>query len=460
MNQAKQLGQEKIGKLLLKFSIPAIVGMLVNAMYNVVDRIFVGKGVGDLALAGITVEFPISLVIMAFTMLIGLGASTLISIRLGQGKEEEAQNIMGNAIVMMLILSVFITAAGLFFLKPLIAAMGGKDPEVMPYALDYGGIILAGTVFFMFGMGANHFIRAEGNPKVAMLTMLIGAVTNIILDAVFIFVFGWGIKGAAIATVIAKAVSAIWILHYFLSGRGQLKLVPAKIRLQGRLILSIISIGAAPFAMQLAASLLNIVLNNSLSAYGGQLALAAMGIVSSISTLLLMPIFGINQGLQPVIGYNYGARQYSRVKEALLKGMAGATFISLLGFALINLFPSQLVGLFSKESADLVDLGSKALQTYLLALPIIGAQVVGTSYFQAVGKPKHAAFLSLSRQVLILIPAILILPRFFGLNGIYYAGPMADICAALLTGTLVALEMRKLGQSAPLTDLQTATAER
>ncbi|MGI6364789.1 MAG: MATE family efflux transporter [Bacillota bacterium] len=460
MNQSKQLGQEKIGKLLLKFSIPAIVGMVVNALYNVVDRIFVGNGVGDLALAGITVQFPISLVIMAFTMLIGLGASTLISIRLGQGKEEEAKNIMGNAVVMMLILSILITVVGLIFLKPLIAVMGGKDPEVMPYALEYSGIILAGTVFFMFGMGANHFIRAEGNPKFAMLTMLIGALTNILLDALFIYGFGWGIKGAAIATVIAKAVSALWILRYFLSGRGHLKLVFSKIRVHGRLMLSIISIGAAPFAMQLAASLLNVILNNSLNAYGGQLALAAMGIVSSISTLLLMPIFGINQGLQPIIGYNYGAGQYSRVKEALFKGMAGATFISLLGFALINLFPNQLVGLFNKESVDLVDLGSRALRIYLLALPIIGAQVVGTSYFQAVGKPKHAAFLSLSRQVLILIPAILILPRFFGLNGIYYAGPVADTCSALLTGTLVALEMRKLRGPAPLSDLQAAAAGR
>lgn len=455
MEQTKQLGAEKIGTLILKFSIPAIIGMLVNALYNVVDRIFVGRGVGDLALAGITVQFPTTLIIMAFTMLIGIGASTMISIRLGQKKEQEAQGVMGNALVLMLFASAFISTLGLIFLKPLMAALGASA-EVMPFALDYSSIILAGTVVFMLGMGANNFIRAEGNPRIAMLTMLIGAITNIILDPLFIFVFGWGIRGAAIATVIAKTVSAIWVLHYFLSGRGHLKLVLTKIRLQRAYVLGIVTLGAAPFAMQLAASLLNVVLNNSLKFYGGDLALSGMGIVSSIATLLLMPLFGLNQGLQPIIGYNYGARNFSRVKEALLKGMAGATFISMAGFLIINIFPTQLVSLFNK-SPNLIALGSKALQTFLLALPIIGAQVIGASYFQAIGKPKQAALLSLSRQVLILIPALLILPRFFGLNGIFYAGPTADICSALLTGTWVILELRKLGsQSDPLSELALA----
>jgi len=461
MKQTKQLGEEKILNLILKFSIPAIVGMLVNALYNVVDRIFVGKGVGDLALAGITVEFPISLVIMAFTMLIGLGASTLISIRLGQHKDQEAEQIMGNALILMLIVSALITIFGLSFLRPLLTAMGASA-DVMPYALDYGGIILAGTVFFMFGMGANNFIRAEGNPRVAMLTMLIGAITNIILDPIFIYGFGWGIKGAAIATVIAKAVSAVWVMHYFLSGRGHLKLSLSRVSLNRTYVIGILTLGAAPFAMQMAASLLNVILNNSLYTYGGDLALAGMGIVSSISTLLLMPLFGLNQGLQPIIGYNYGANNYDRVKEALLKGMAAATIISVTGFLVINIFPSQLVRLFTNEGAELVNLGTKALKTFLMALPIIGAQVIGASYFQAIGKPKHAAFLSLSRQILLLIPAILLLPRFLGLEGIFYAGPVADMGSALLTGTWVFLELRKLGAhpSSSPGELQPAMAKR
>lgn len=446
MQQSKQLGELKISKLIWKFSVPAIVGMLVNALYNVVDRIFVGNGVGSLALAGITVEYPLSLIVMAFTMLIGLGASTLISIRLGEGKAEQAEKIMGAAMALMLITGVVITIAGLIFLKPLVQAMGAS-PEVMPYALEYGGIILAGTIFFMYGMGANHFIRAEGNPRMAMLTMLIGAITNIILDPLFIYVFKWGIKGAAIATVIAKAVSALWIFYHFLSGRGQLRLNIAKIQLKWRTIWAIVSIGAGPFAMQMAAGLLNVVLNNSLQEYGGDIALSAMGIVASISTLLFMPLFGLNQGLQPIVGYNYGAGNMQRVRQTLLRGLLTATVISVIGFITINVFPAQLVGAFNKGDSELIALGSHALRTFLFALPVAGAQVIGSAYFQAIGKPVRAALLSLSRQVLLLIPAILIIPRFLGLEGIFYAGPVADSGSALITGIMVAIELKKLGRA-------------
>lgn len=452
MEQTKQLGEASITKLLLKFSIPATVGMLVNALYNVVDRIFVGNGVGRLALSAITVEFPLTLVIMAFNMLIGIGASTLISIRLGEKKETEAREIMGNAFVLLLIVGAFVTVTGLVFLEPLLKLLGASQ-EVMPYAKDYGGIIIAGTLFFTIGMGMNNMIRAEGNPKMAMATMLIGAVTNIILDPIFIYVFGWGIKGAAIATIIAKAISAAWVLRYFLTGQGHLRLDIKKIKMKSAHILSILTLGIAPFSIQLAASLLNVILNKSLFYYGGDLALAAMGIVSGITSLMLMPIFGITQGLQPIIGYNYGARNFTRVKEALQKGMLAATAISVLGFIIITLFPAQLVTLFNKEDADLVELGAKALQTFLMALPIIGAQIVGANYFQAVGKPKHAALLSLSRQVLILIPAILILPRFWGLNGIFYAGPLSDLLSTFITGFFVIRELKKNAAQESLTEL-------
>lgn len=452
MQQTKQLGETSITKLLLKFSIPATVGMLVNALYNVVDRIFVGNGVGRLALSAITVEFPLTLMVMAFNMLIGIGASTLISIRLGQKKEKEAREIMGNAFVLFLIVGALVTVAGLFFLEPLLKLLGAS-PEVMPYAKDYGGIIIAGTLFFTIGMGMNNMIRAEGNPKMAMATMLIGAVANIILDPIFIFVFGWGIKGAAIATIIAKAISAVWVLRYFLTGTGHLRLDIKHIQMKSAHVLSILTLGIAPFSIQMAASLLNVILNKSLFHYGGDLALAAMGIVGSVTSLMLMPVFGITQGLQPIIGYNYGARNFSRVKEALQKGMLAATVITVLGFIIITLFPAQLVTLFNKEDADLVALGSRALQTFLMALPIIGAQIVGANYFQAVGKPKHAALLSLSRQVLILIPAILILPRFWGLNGIFYAGPLSDLLSTFITGFFVIRELKKNAARESLTEL-------
>jgi len=452
VKQSQQLGQENITKLIIRFSLPAIIGMMVNALYNVVDRIFVGNGVGSLAIAGITVVFPLMLVMLASTMLIGIGASTLISIRLGQQKEQEAQTIMGNAVVLMILLSSVITIAGLIFIEPIMTALGASE-LVLPYATGYGRIILLGTPFLMIGLGMNNFIRAEGNPRIAMLTMIIGALTNIALDALFIFGFGWGIEGAAIATVISKGVSATWVLYYFLSGNSALKLVFRNIKLEWNVVISILALGAAPFSMQLAASVLSMVLNKSLNSFGGDLALSGMGVVSSIATLFLMPIFGINQGLQPIIGYNYGAKKFDRVKDALTKGMIVATTFSVFGYIIISLFPSQLVSLFNRADAELINFGARALRIYMFCMPVIGFQAVGAIYFQAVGKPKHAAFLSLSRQVLILIPLIIILPRFFGLDGIFYAGPIADLSSATLTGCWVFFELRKLGSQKTMPDL-------
>ncbi len=442
MEQTKQLGQTKITKLLLKFSIPATVGMLVNALYNVVDRIFVGNGVGRLALSAITAEFPMTLVVMAFNMLIGIGASTLISIRLGEGKKEEAQEILGNAFVLFLIIGALVTVLGLVFLEPILELLGAS-PDVMPYAKEYAGILTAGTLAFTFGMGMNNMIRAEGNPKMAMATMLIGAVTNIILDPIFIYVFKWGIKGAAIATIISKIISAIWVLRYFLTGSGHLRLDIRKIKMKTAHIMSILSLGVAPFIMQLTASMLNLILNNSLMFYGGDLAMAAMGIVSGITNLMLMPLFGISQGLQPIVGYNYGARNFSRVKEALQKGMLLATAISIIGFLVIMLFPSQLVALFGKNDAPLIAMGAEGLQRFLFTLPILGALVVGSNYFQAIGKPKRALFLSLTRQLLFFIPSIIILPKFWGLKGIFYSGPVSDVLSTTVMAVFLIWELRR-----------------
>ncbi|HOC06656.1 MAG TPA: MATE family efflux transporter [Bacillota bacterium] len=442
MQSTKQLGQVKITKLLLQFSIPATVGMLVNALYNVVDRIFVGNGAGRLALSAITVEFPMTLVVMAFNMLIGVGASTLISIRLGEGRNEEAQEIMGNAFVLFLIIGALVTVFGLIYLEPILALLGAS-PEVMPYAKDYAGILTAGTLSFTIGMGMNNMIRAEGNPRMAMATMLIGAITNIILDPVFIYIFKWGIKGAAIATIIGKIFSAIWVLRYFFRGSSQLRLNLRKIKMKTAHILSILSLGVAPFLMQLVAGLLNLFLNNSLMLYGGDLAMAAMGVVNGITNLMLMPLFGISQGLQPIIGYNYGARNYSRVKEALYKGMLFATAISVLGFAVIMLFPSQLVALFGKNDADLIAMGAKGLRQFLFTMPIFGVLVVGSNYFQAVGKPKRALFLSLTRQLLFFIPSIIILPKFWGLPGIFYSGPASDVLATTIMAIFLTWELKR-----------------
>lgn len=444
MDHSKQLGENKVSSLLLKFSIPAIIGMLVNALYNVVDRIFVGKGVGSLGIAGITIGFPIMIVQMAFGMLIGIGATSLISIRLGEKRKEEAELIVANAMVLLIIISLILTFAGLIFMNPLLKLFGASE-AVLPYARGYLGIILIGTVFQSVGFGMNNIIRAEGNPKIAMLTMLIGAIMNTILDPIFIFIFGWGVEGAAIATIISQAVSAVWVLYYFLGGRSMLKIHLKNIKLQAHIVLKIFAIGSAPFAMQLAASVQTVILNKGLGIYGGDIAISAMGVINSLTMLILMPVFGINQGAQPIIGYNYGAEKFDRVKHALKLAIAAATAIVSIGFIMARLFPSQLISLFSSDPA-LIEFGTSALQIYLIFLPIIGFQIVSASYFQAVGKPKHAMFLSLSRQVLILIPALLILPGIYGLYGVLVAGPVADILSSIITGVWLFIELRHLDQ--------------
>lgn len=443
MDKSKQLGELKISKLLFKFSVPAIIGMLVNALYNLVDRIYIGRGVGTLGIGATTIAFPVMLIMMAFSMLIGIGANSLVSIRLGQNRKEEAEGIFGNALVLLITISLVLSIIGLAVLVPFLKLLGASD-QILPYAKDYLQIILIGGVFQSIGMGMNNFIRSEGNPKVAMYTMLVGALINTILDPIFIFVFNWGMKGAALATILAQAVSAIWVLSYFLRGKSLLKIKVKYLKLKLRYIGSILSLGAAPFAMQIAASALNVIMNNNLGDYGGDVAISGMGIVNSIVTVMIMPIFGINQGVQPIIGYNYGAKKYDRVKEAYKLAVIFATVIVTIGWIVTRLFPEQLVYLFNKKDKELIDFGTFAIKRFMIFFPIIGFQIVSSNYFQAIGKPLHSALLGLSRQVLILIPALIILPKFFGLNGVLSAGPLSDILSSMITGIFIFIELRRL----------------
>lgn len=443
MDRAKLLGEEKIGKLLLKFSIPAIVGMVVNALYNIVDRIFIGNFVDSLGLAGVTVAFPVMIIIMAFGMLVGIGATSLISIKLGEGNKDEAELILGNAMVLLVIFSATVSVLGLIFLDPLLRLFGAS-PQVLPYSKAYLSIILFGAVFQTIGFGMNNFIRAEGNPKRAMSTMLIGAILNTILDPIFIIAFNMGIRGAALATIISQAVSAAWVLSYFLGGKSSLVVKKENWKLNIKTVANILAIGSAPFAMQVAASGITTLLNHSLRIYGGDLAISAYGAINSFSTILLMPIFGINQGSQPIIGFNYGAKKFDRVKKTFLLAIMAATSFTIIGFIVTRLFPEQLVALFNSKDRELIEIGANGMKIFFTMLPLIGFQIVSSNYFQATGKPKQAMFLSLSRQVLMLIPAILILPRFFGLNGVWMAGPTADFFATLLTGSFILYELRNL----------------
>jgi putative MATE family efflux protein len=443
MNYSNRLGEDSVSSLLLKFSIPAITGMIVNALYNVVDKMFVGNYVGPDGLAGLTIGFPIMIILMAFSMLVGFGATSLISIRLGEHKKEEAEVIAGNAVILLILVSLIISILGLIFIDPLLKLFGASE-HVLPYAREYLSIILYGAVFQGIGFGMNNFIRAEGNPKMAMFTMLIGAITNIVLDYTFIAIFGWGIKGAAIATIISQAVSAAWVLSYFLTGKSTIKLYSNNLKLRKSVVLGIFSIGMAPFSMQVASSLITIILNKSLGNYGGDRAIAAMGIINGISTLILMPIFGINQGVQPIIGYNYGAKKYARVKKALKYAITAATVVVTAWFIIIRIFPEGLIRIFNKKDPELIALGARGLKIYFTFLPVIGAQIVSSNYFQAVGKPKQAMFLSLSRQVVLLLPALLVLPKFFGLDGVFMAGPFSDLGSSIITIIWLIVELRNL----------------
>lgn len=455
MDRSLEMRERSIGRLLWSFSLPAIVGMLVNSLYNVIDRIFVGRGIGSLAIAATTVAFPLMVVLMAVSILVGVGATALISIRLGEQKKEEAERIAGNAMTMLILLPA--AAAGLFFVfsEPILVACGAS-PEVLPYAMDFTQIIMLGAVFSSVSMGANNFIRAEGNPKVAMYTQLIGAVFNIILNYVFIFIFGWGMKGSAFATILAQMISALWVIGYFATGRSLVKIRLANLRPQWAVLSGIMGIGFGQFAMQIAASVQQVVLNNTLTAYGGDMALSAIGIVMSIATLLFMPVLGVAQGAQPLIGYNYGARLYKRVVDTWKLAVLAGTGIVLVGYLVLHIWPEQLVGMFSEGDTELIAFTTHAMLIYMALIPLVGFQTVSTTYFQAVGKARQAAVLSLSRQILFFIPLLLILPRYWGAEGVWRAAPIADALAIGLSAVMIYFEIKNLKKEAdkPLTDTQ------
>lgn len=450
--RSKMLREEPIGQLLIRFSIPAIVGMMVNALYNVVDRIFIGRGVGQLAIGGIFVGYPISLILMAFGMLIGIGGNSLVSIRLGEKRKDEAELILGNALVALLGISFAISIIGLLFLEPLLISFGASE-NILPYSYDYMKIILIGAPLQGIGFGMNNFIRGEGNPKIAMGTMLIGAILNTILDPIFIFIFNMGVKGAALATIISQGVSALWVMRYFIKGKSILKIKRENLRLRKNIIKDILSIGFAPFGMQIGASMVTVLLNNSLKTYGGDIATASMGVIHSITMMILMPLFGINQGVQPIIGFNYGAKQYDRVKKALRLAIIGATTIVTIGFLITQILPEKLVQVFienEKDLSEILGVATTGLRIYLAMLPIIGFQIISSNYFQATGKPKYAMVLSLSRQVLVLIPALLVLPKIFGLTGVWLAGPTSDLTTSIITGIFLIKDLRQLGNDVNL----------
>jgi len=437
-----ELGTEPIGKLLWVYSLPTIIGTVVNALYNIVDRIFIGQGVGAMAISGLTLTFPMMMILGAFGMLIGQGSATQISIYLGRKDKKTAENILGNAFVFTFIAMSIVISVSLFFLDDILIAFGGSETTI-PYAKDYLKIIIPGHIFTALSFGFNNSMRASGYPVKAMLTMLIGAVINTILDPIFIFVFDWGIEGAAYSTVISMAVSAIWVMRHFTNPKSTLHFKRGCFKLKKKIILAIISIGMAPFFIQVSASLVNALMNHALRNTGGDLAIGAFGIINSFSTLIIMGIVGLNNGMQPIIGYNYGARQNDRVLRTLRYGIIIATLATTIGGLCAELFPRQLARLFTTDQ-ELIDITAHGMRICFLLFMIVGGQIVTTNFFQAIGKAKISIFLSLTRQLLFLVPFILIFPPIWGLTGTWMALPCADLISMLVAVTMLYFQIRKL----------------
>ncbi|PKM94765.1 MAG: MATE family efflux transporter [Firmicutes bacterium HGW-Firmicutes-1] len=445
MSNNEILRTESIGKLLLKFSIPAIVGMMVSALYNVVDRIYIGK-IGPLAMTGIGLSLPFMFLLMAFGMLIGIGAGSRISIRLGQNRKEDAEKILGNSLVLLILIMGTVATIGLIFKIPILSLFGASKATI-GYADKYLTIILLGAIFQGVGFGLNNIVRAEGSPKIAMYTMLLGAIINIILDPIFIFVFKMGISGAALATILSQLTTSIWVLYHFTYGKSKLKLKKKNLRLDFEIFISIITIGLSPFFIQLAASIVTAISNTALKTNGGDIAISAMTAINAIAIFFLMPIFGINQGSQPIIGYNYGAKEFDRVKKALKYAILAATSISILGFILVEFLSAPLILIFNNDP-ELISMATRGMRIYLSMLPFIGFQIISANYFQAVGKAGKSIFLSLLRQVIVLIPMLFILPRLLGLTGVWMAGPVSDLTASILTAIFLFIEIKHLDSSA------------
>ncbi|WP_406655765.1 MATE family efflux transporter [Methanolobus sp. ZRKC2] len=442
---SKLLADESIGKLLLKLSAPATIGMMVQALYNLVDTIFVGQALGENSIqgiAGISIAFPIMMIGMAIALAIGIGGSSVISRALGEKNIEKAENTMGNILSLIGVSSILITIIGSILIVPMLKLFGATD-TILPYSLDYLSIILYGSVFFIYALAMNNVVRAEGNAKVAMYTMIASAGLNIILDPLFIFALDMGIKGAAIATVIAQAVGAFYLVHYFATGKSILRFHTRHLKLNIGIVKEIVAIGLSPLTRNASSSLMVIVLNNALAVYGGDIAIAIFGVINRLFMFAFMPMFGVIQGLQPIVGYNYGAKNFDRVKQSVRLSIAITTAMSIAGFLLLFLFPEQLFSVFSSDQ-ELIYSGKYATRIMVIAVPLVGFQIVGASFYQAIGKARPSFILSMSRQLLFLIPLVIILPHFFQLTGIWMAFPLSDSLSFLITLIMINKEFRLL----------------
>lgn len=440
------LGTESIGKLLMQYAVPAIIAMTASSLYNMVDSIFIGHGVGTMALSALALTFPLMNLGAAFGALVGVGAATLISVKLGQKDYDTAQRVLGNVFVLNILLGLAFTVIVFPFLNPILYFFGGSD-ETVEYARQFMEIILLGNVVTHLYLGLNAVLRASGHPKQAMYATIATVAINTILAPIFIFMFDWGIRGAAIATVSAQVIALLWQLKQFNNANELLHFRRGIFRLKRKIVFDSLAIGMSPFLMNLAACLIVILINQGLKKYGGDLAIGAFGIVNRLVFIVVMIVMGLNQGMQPIAGYNFGAKLYDRVNKVLKLTIIYATCVTTFGFLVGMLAPNLVVGIFTSD-AELTELSATGLRITVMFFPIIGFQMVTSNFFQSIGMAGKAIFLSLTRQMLILLPCLLILPHFFGVAGVWYSMPVSDLLASLIALVMLLYQFRKFKTAA------------
>ncbi|MBQ2823046.1 MAG: MATE family efflux transporter [Oscillospiraceae bacterium] len=451
MNEAiknNPLGSEKVSKLMVKFSVPSIIAMLVGALYNIVDQLFIGQAVGTLGNAATNVAFPLSTSCISLALLFGIGGASCFNLTMGRGDRKSAPYFVGNSVVMLALSGVFLCAVTEIFLTPLLVLFGSPD-DVMPYAQEYVRITAVGFPFLIITTGGCHLIRADGSPGMSMFCNIIGAVVNTVLDAWFVMVLDWGMAGAAYATVIGQVISTAIVIVYLFRFKT-VPLTKEHFSIKAVYLKKIVSIGAASFFNQIAMMIVQIVVNNSLkhygalSEYGASIPLAASGIVMKVNQIMFAIVIGLGQGTQPIESFNYGAKQYKRVREAYRLAIITGTAISLVAFAAFQIFPREIMSLFGEGTESYFEFGIKFFRIFLLFTWINGVQPITTTFFTSIGKPIKGTFLSLTRQIIFFLPLMVILPLFYGIDGIIYTGPVADFLSAAVTLGMVAFEFRAM----------------
>ncbi len=441
MRSPAALGTENVWNLLLQYAIPSVIAMTAASLYNITDSIFIGHGVGALALSGLAITFPLMNLAIAFGTLVGIGASTLMSLRLGQKDYDSANSILGNVFVLNIIVGLAYTLVVLLFLDPILYFFGASE-ETLPYAHDFMVIISLGNLITHMYFGLNALLRATGNPRKAMYATIATVIINIILAPLFIFVFGWGIRGAAFATVLAQASMLVWQIRFFSNRKNFIYLRRDSFRLKRKIVTDSLSIGLAPFLMNAVASVIVIVINQGLIRYGGDLAVGAYGIINRVAMLFAMIVMGLNQGMQPIAGYNFGAGHLDRVDRVLKQTIYVATGVMLLGFLICELFPHAVASVFTTDQG-LIDFVVPGLRIVMFFFPIVGFQMVTVNFFQSIGMPGKAIFMSLTRQVLFLLPCLLILPLYHGVKGVWYSMPAADLSSSIVSLYMLIVQYNK-----------------